>query len=122
VRRLDEEALARPEARAALPFASLLRLYLDPFVLLKSAAAAGPAGEGEALRYNRTNRGLLVAYMRRWALVALACLGSVPLLGAAAPSVPLLWIPAVAAALGFSAAVCVFLLAAAVYVVLGLDG
>jgi hypothetical protein len=93
-----------------------LRLYLDPFVLFKSIAA-----ERDALECNRRHRRLLLAYARRWAMIALGCAAGLFPLGAAARVDPLLCVPIVGLELGFSTAVCVLLLAIAVYVVLGLD-
>ena len=97
--------------------ASRLRLYLDPFVLFKSIAT-----EADALAYNRRHRGRLLAYARRWAMIALACGGAMFPLGAAASVDPILSVPILGLEIGFSAAVCVVLLVLAVYFVLGLDG
>jgi hypothetical protein len=92
-----------------------LRLYLDPFVFFKSIAV-----DADALEYNRRHRGRLLPYLRRWAVIALACAGGMQPLGAAARVEPELVIPIIGLELGFSTAVCVLLLAGAVYLVLGL--
>jgi hypothetical protein len=93
-----------------------LRLYLDPFVLFKSIGA-----EADALEYNRRHRSLLLAYMRRWAMIALVCACGMFPLGAAARVDPILCVPVLGLELGFSTAVCMLLLALAVYLVLGLE-
>jgi len=92
-----------------------LRLYLDPFVPFRSIAH-----EADALDYNRRHRGMLLPYARRWAMIALACAGGLFPLGAAARAEPMLCLPVLGLELGFSTAVCMLLLALAVYVVLGL--
>jgi len=93
-----------------------LRLYLDPFVPFKSLAR-----EADALEYNRRHRALLLPYVRRWAMIALGCAGGLFPLGAAARVEPMLCVPLLGLELGFSSALCVLLLALAVYVVLGLE-
>lgn len=93
----------------------LLRRYLDPFVLLQSIAA-----EPNALEYNRRHRGILLIYARRWAAIAAVCASVMFPLAALARTQPLLCVPILGLELGFSTAVCVLLLALAVYVVLGL--
>ena len=117
----DVEKLARPEARAKLPLARMLRLYLDPFALFKNASAGPPRSQQESLRYNRRQRGMLLAYLRRWSVIALACLSSDLALAQAAPGGPILTVPFVGLELGFAFAVCVLLLAAAVYLLLGMN-
>lgn len=116
----DVEALSRPEARAGLSLAMLVRLYLDPFALLKNVTAGTPRSQQEALRYNRRRRKMLLAYLPRWGAIAAACLSSELALAQAAPRHPMLAVPFVGLELGFSFAVCVLLVAGAVYFVLGL--
>jgi hypothetical protein len=110
------EALASAESRKHLPFGRLMRLYLDPFALFKSLAS-GP----EALRYNRQQRRMLLAYVRRWALIALVCLTAFARFAALARGQPLLWIPLAALEVGFSSALCLSFLSIAAYIVLGLE-
>jgi hypothetical protein len=117
----DIEALARPEGREKLPFTRLLRLYLDPFALLKSVTAGPPGSQSEALRYNRRQRRMLLAYLRRWAVIGIACLSSDLALARAAPGEPLFGVPFLGFELGFSLAVCVLLLVGAVYLLLGVE-
>jgi hypothetical protein len=93
-----------------------LRVYLYPFVLFKSIAT-----DDDALEYNRRNRGLLLAYARRWAAIGLACAGGMEPLAVLARAEPILGVPTLGLEIGFSASVCMLLLSLAVYVVLGLD-
>src|SRR6478672_1206112 len=99
------EALAKPEFRARLSFWQLLRLYLDPFALFKNATTGTRWAQAQALQYNRRHRRILLAYVRRWALIGLACITSLLPLGAAARSEPALIVPILGLELGFSAAV-----------------
>lgn len=117
----DVEALARPEVREDLSLARLIRLYLDPFSLLKNVTAGPPRSQQEALRYNRRQRRILLAYVRRWSAIAAACLSSDLALAQAAPGEPILSVPFVGLELGFSLAVCVALVAFAVYFLLGVE-
>lgn len=118
----DVEALVQPEARRQLSFWQLLRLYLDPFALFKSVTVGTRWAQAQALSYNRRHRKILLTYVRRWAVIALAsALGVVPL-GALAATAPVLYVPIVGLELAFSLAVCALALSLAVYVVLGLAG
>ncbi len=117
----DVEALAKPEIRAKLPFRLLLWLYLDPFALLKNATVGTPWMQAQALQYNRRHRGMLLAYVRRWAVIALGCVTSVAPLDALARSQPAMCVPLVGMEVGFSIAFVVLLLSLAVYVFLGVD-
>ena len=110
------ERLARPEARARLPFWRLLRLYLDPFALLKELT-----GQPEALHYNRRQRRMLLPYARRWAVIALACVTLIAGTAAFARGYPLLWIPLAALEVGFATGLCMSFVALAAYIVLGLE-
>ena len=117
----DVEALARRDVRAGLPLRLLLRLYLDPFSLFKNVTVGPPRSQAEALQYNRRHRAILLAYARRWGAIAIACLVSAMPLGALARGEPALCMPVVGLELGFSFAVCVLLIAIAMYILLGLD-
>ena len=112
----DVEALASAESRKHLPFGRLLRLYLDPFALFKTLAS-----EPDALQYNRRQRRMLLAYVRRWALIALVCLAMFARFAALARGQPLLWIPLAALEVGFSSGLCLSLLSIAAYIVLALE-
>lgn len=117
----DVEALAQPERRARLSLRQLLRLYLHPFALLKNVTVGPPRLRAEALRYNRAQRRIMLAYLRRWAAIAATCLITALHVGARAAGRPALGITFVGLELGFAFAVCVLLLAAAVYLLLGID-
>ncbi|HEY1289447.1 MAG TPA: hypothetical protein VGF58_14055 [Burkholderiales bacterium] len=104
-----------------VPFRRVLRLYLDPFALFKNITVGPPAERAAARRYNRTHRGILLTYVRRWAAIALLCACGMAPLGAAARAEPILCIPILGFEVGFSAAVFMLLVSVAVYVVLGLD-
>jgi hypothetical protein len=93
-----------------------LRLYLDPFTDFKSIAS-----DAGALDYNRRHRGQLLRYLKRWAIITLLCALALEPLAPLARTEPLLWVPIAGLTLGFCAGVCLLLLAAAVYVVLGLE-
>ncbi|HYX64965.1 MAG TPA: hypothetical protein VE935_12175 [Burkholderiales bacterium] len=117
----EVEVLARPEHRAELPLRRLLWLYLNPFALLKNVSVGPPRLRAEALRYNRARRGMLLLYLRRWAAIGAACLmAELPVATWAAGS-PVLGVTFIGLELGFAFAVCVLLLAGAVYVLLGFD-
>jgi hypothetical protein len=117
----EVEALARPEVRAALSFWALLRLYLDPFVLFKNVTTGTRWAQAQALQYNCRHRRMLLAYVRRWAVIGLACITSLLPLAAVARTEPVLLVPILGLELGFSTAVCVLLLALSVYVLLGIE-
>ena len=92
-----------------------LRLYLDPFVPFKSIAR-----ETDALDYNRRHRRMLLPYVQRWAMIALACAALMEPIGPLSRTAPLLCMPILGLEICFSGAVCILLLALSVYVVLGL--
>src|SRR3954454_13351359 len=93
-----------------------LRLYLDPFAPFKSIAM-----EADGLEYNRRHRAVLLVYARRWAAIALACACVMEPIGPLSRTEPFLCAPILGLEMAFSTAVCVLLLALAVYVVLGLE-
>jgi hypothetical protein len=93
-----------------------LWLYLDPFALFKRISV-----DADALEYNRRHRDLLLLYAKRWAAIALGCLAGMEPMAPLARVEPFLCVPLLGLEIGFSTAVCVFLLALAVYVVLGLE-
>jgi hypothetical protein len=101
---------------ATVPLWRTLRLYLDPFASFKSLSL-----DRDALEYNRRHRALLLIYARRWAAIALACACLMEPIGPLARAEAFLCVPILGLELGFSTAVCILLLALAVYVVLGLD-
>jgi hypothetical protein len=119
----DVEALLAREHRARLPLGRQLLLYLDPFALFKDASS-GPAWMRErALAYNRAMRWVLLAYIRRWAVIAgVLLLGIAPAEALAAERSLAVVLPAAAAAVGFCIAVTVAVVALAVYLLLGARG
>ena len=98
-----------------------LRLYLDPFAAFKNINIGPASTRNQALRYNRRHRALLLAYVRRWAAIAVLCPCGMVALGTAARAEPILCIPILGLEVGFSAAVFMLLVSVTVYVVLGLD-
>ena len=68
----DAEPLLTPRARQALPLWRQAVLYLDPFPLFKDASGGGD----RARAYNSAQRWILIAYVRRWMLIAAAAFGT----------------------------------------------
>jgi hypothetical protein len=115
----DVEALLSSEARAALPLHRQLLLYLDPFAFFKDASRGAPRDRASARAYNRAQRFLLLAYVRRWMLIAAIFFVSIAPAEALAVQVPLLMIPAAGCGIAFSIAVAIAALAAGAYLLLG---
>jgi hypothetical protein len=118
-RETDVESLLRRERRAQLPLAQQLLLYLDPFRLFKDASRGSETARRVALSYNRAMRWILVAYIRRWVLIASSLFLAIAPAEAAAAQVRLFIIPAAAFAVGACIAVAVTVVTAAVYLLLG---
>ena len=118
-RETDVESLLRRERRAQLPLAQQILLYLDPFRLFKDASRGSEAARRLALSYNRAMRWILVAYMRRWVMIAAASFLAIAPAEAAAAQVRLFIIPAAAFAVGACIAVSIAVVTAAVYLLLG---
>jgi hypothetical protein len=115
----DVEALLSRDARARLPLRRQLLLYLNPFALFKDAAR-GPAWMRErALAYNRAMRWVLLAYVRRYVLMAAVLFLGIAPAEALAAEASILIIPAAAAAVGCCIALSVAACAWAGYVLLG---
>jgi hypothetical protein len=116
--KVDVEALLTPHSRARLPLGRQVLLYLDPSAFFKDASS-GPLPVRElALAYNRAMRWILVAYLRRWALIATGLFLCISPAGALAAQTSVVFIPA-AVAMGFTIAVVVCMVTAAVYLLLG---
>jgi hypothetical protein len=115
----DVESLLQRERRAQLPLARQFLLYLDPFQLFKDASSGSEAARRVALSYNRAMRWILVAYIRRWVMIAASLFLAIAPAQAAASQVRLFIIPAAAFAVGACIAVTVTVVTAAVYVLLG---
>ena len=117
----DVEALLRRERRAALPLWRQCLLYLDPFALFKDASSGPKGAREQALSYNRAMRWILLAYVRRWAVIALGLFAVIAPAEAAASQASFFVIPAAAAAVGACVSLTVAALTVAVYVLLGSD-
>lgn len=110
----DVESLLTREARSGLPFAQLLRLYLDPGALFKDVSRGSAAVQRSALSYNRRMRHLLLPYIRRWTAIAAVMVFAVFPAEAA-----LLIVPAAALAVAGSIAVTVIACIVIGYFLLG---
>lgn len=115
----DVESLLRRESRARLPLAQQLLLYLDPFRLFKDASRGSELARRSAVHYNRAMRWVLVAYIRRWVMIAASLFLAIAPAEAAAAQTRIFIIPAAAFAVGACIAVTVTVVTVAVYVLLG---
>jgi len=94
-------------------------LYLDPFAFFKDASRGPLTARQLALSYNRAMRWMLLAYARRWVLIAATLfLGIAPSEALAAQASFFIY-PAAACALGSCLAIAVTTLTVAVYLLLG---
>jgi hypothetical protein len=116
----EVEALLKRERRAALPLAQQLLLYLDPFALFKDASRGSRFARECALSYNRALRWILLAYIRRWVLIAAVLFLGITPAEAMAPHESAFLIPAAAFAVGTCLALTVTAIIAAVYFLLGM--
>jgi hypothetical protein len=115
----DVEALLTREARASLPLRRQLVLYLDPFALFKDASS-GPASMREsALSYNRSKRWMLLAYVRRWLLIAIGSFVAIAPTEALAANAPLLKVTVAGFGIACSIAFVVAACAGTAYILLG---
>jgi hypothetical protein len=96
----EVEKLLNPAARAQLPFARLLLLYLDPFAFFKDASRGPDSARRRARSYNRSIRWMLLAYVQRWLLIGSALFACVMPAEALAADQPVFKIPAAACAVG----------------------
>lgn len=102
-----------PQERARLPLARQVLLYLDPFAFFKDASQGTRVVRERALSYNRAMRWVLVAYLRRWMVIALSsflCIAPTEAFASTAAAVP---------AVGCCLAVAICAIIGAVYVLLG---
>jgi hypothetical protein len=117
---MDAEQLLSCELRARLPLGRQILLYLDPFAFFKDASRGTALVRERNLSYNRGMRWLLVPYLRRWLLIALALfLAITPAEGIAAEA-SLVIVPA-ALAVGFCIAATVAFCIATAYLLLGMS-
>ena len=115
----DVESLLKRESRAKLPLGQQILLYLDPFRLFKDATRGSETARRVALSYNRTMRWILVAYIRRWVMIAAGSFLAIAPAEAAAAQARIFIIPAAAFAVGACIAVTITVVTIAVYVLLG---
>ena len=113
------ESLLARDARAGLPLWRQLLLYLDPFALFKDASRGPVPARESALSYNRAMRWMLLAYLRRWMVIAGASFLAIAPAEAMAAQASFFIIPAAAFAVGACIAVTVVALTVAVYLLLG---
>lgn len=119
MRGADVELLLARESRARLALHRQLLLYFDPFSLFKDATQGPLPARERALSYNRSMRWMLVAYMRRWALIAASLFLAVSPAEALAAQERLFAVPAAALAVGSCIALVVIVVTATVYLLLG---
>ena len=115
----DIERLLTREARSGLPFGQLLRLYLDPGALFKDVSRGSAAVRRSALAYNRRMRHLLLPYIRRWMIIAVALVLAIFPAEALHAQTALSLVPAAAFAVAGSIAVTVIACIAVGYFLLG---
>jgi len=115
----DVESLLVREQRAALPLQAQVLLYFDPFALFKDASRGPAPTRARALSYNRAMRGILVPYLRRWAMIAAALFLAIAPAEALASQARIFVIPAAAFAVGCCIALVVSVVIGAVYLLLG---
>jgi hypothetical protein len=114
----EVEKLLTPGSRAGLPFRKLLHLYLDPFALFKDASSGPASVRQRALHYNRSMRWMLLAYVRRWLVIAASMFLGIAPAEALAAQTSLVILPAFAA-VGCCIAIAVFVCALTAYLMLG---
>lgn len=117
-----DEGLLSGEVRARLPLRRQLLLYLDPFALFMDASRGTRQMRESALRHNRAMRWMLVAYLRRWAMIASSLFLAILPGEALAAQSPIFLIPTAAIAVGCCIALTVTALIATVYLLLGSRG
>ena len=115
----DVESLLAPQIRARLPLGQQFQLYLDPFALFKDASQGPKPARERALSYNRAMRWVLVTYLRRWIVIALALFLCITPAEALAARESAFVITAAASAVGCCLAVAVCAVIGAVYILLG---
>ena len=115
----DVESLLRRERRAGLSLHRQLLLYFDPFALFKDASHGPAPARERALSYNRAMRWILVPYLRRWAMIAMALFLAIAPTEALAAQARIFVIPAAAFAVGCCIALVVSVVITTVYLLLG---
>jgi hypothetical protein len=105
----DVEKMLHRDARASLPLVRQVLIYLNPFALFKDASRGNALVRQAALSYNRAMRWVLVAYLRRWLLIAVLSFAS------------LFVLPTALLAVAFCVAVAVVPTTAAAWLLLGVS-
>lgn len=118
VKAADVEDLLQPDTRARLPFFRQLLIYLNPFALFKDASIGTAMVRDRALAYNCAMRWMLVAYLRRWILIAAGSFVGIAPAEAAAAQTSLFILPAAAFAVSACIAFTVTFFTLAAYVLL----
>ena len=118
----EVEALLSGEARSRLPLVRQLLIYLDPFALFKDASSGPATARERALSYNRAMRWMLVAYIRRWIVIAASSALLIAPAEAAAAQQAMFAIPMAALAVGCCIAITVLAVTVSVYLLLGQRG
>jgi len=113
------ELLLDGEARSRLPLARQVLIYLDPFALFMDASRGPAPARARALSYNRAMRWMLVAYIRRWIVIAASLALLILPTEAAAAQQAVFAIPMAAVAVGCCIAATVAAVTVAVYLLLG---
>jgi hypothetical protein len=116
---VEPESLLLRERRARLPLARQFALYLDPVQLFKDASRGTRFARESARSYNRAMRWMLLAYIRRWMLIAAMLFLAIAPTEALAAQASFFILPAAAFAVGSCIAAAVTTLTAAVYLLLG---
>jgi len=117
----DVEALLLREWRARLPFCQQLLIYLNPFALFKDASRGTALVRESALRYNRAMRWMLLRYLRRWAMIAVASFLAIAPSEALASQMRFFIVPAAAFAVGACIALAVVACTVAAYLLLSAE-
>ena len=112
------EALLTPEARRTLPLSRQMLLYLDPFAFFKDATVGTPRHRELALSYNVAQRSILLTYVRRWLLIAMASFLGIGSAESLAAHAPVFMISAAGFGIGCSVAVAVATWCGAAYLLL----
>ena len=112
------EALLTPQGRQGLPIGRQMMLYLDPFAFFKDANVGTAWHRQQALSYNVARRAILLTYVRRWMLIAVASFLGIGSAESLAAHAPFFIISAAGFGIGCSVAVAVATWCAAAYLLL----
>jgi hypothetical protein len=102
-----------------LPLARQLVLYLDPFALFKDASRGPLHVQERARSYNRGMRWMLLAYLRRWLMIAASSFVCIAPTEALAAQASFFIVPAAAFAVGCCIAITITACTFAAYLLLG---